>query len=102
MVNASTNDYGMTDAQFDPSLLEGVERFNPEHLDTLEAMVRQSAGQSGVYDLNLNLAVLKLYQFNPSHINMDLIVRILLQSLTALPDNDFTLCLCLLTEQIVH
>lgn len=48
------------------------------------------------YDLEANLAALKLYQFNPNLLNMDITYTILLKALTNLPHTDFTLCKCLM------
>jgi len=46
-----------------------------------------------------NLAILKLYQFNPDLYNADVVVNILIKSLTAAPQPDFNLCLALLGER---
>jgi len=45
-----------------------------------------------------NLAILKLYQFNPHLINDQVIINILVKALTAIPNPDFNLCLYLLHE----
>ncbi len=52
--------------------------------------------RENVYDLEANLAVLKLYQFNPSFFQTSVTATILLKSLTNLPHTDFTLCKCLI------
>lgn len=70
-------------------------RYNPEHLSTLEDHVRDQA-KNNTYDLEANLAVLKLYQFNPHLLNLDVSYLILLKALTNFPHTDFTLCKCLL------
>lgn len=46
--------------------------------------------------MEANLAVLKLYQFNPHLLNLDVTQTILLKSLTNFPHTDFVLCKCLL------
>jgi len=46
------------------ALLKGIDRYNPENLKKLERYVQVQC-QENVYDLEANLAVLKLYQFNP-------------------------------------
>jgi len=76
-------------------LLEGIDRYNPENLTTLERYV-QMQGMENVYDLEANLAVLKLYQFNPTYFQATVVAQILLKALTNLPHNDFTLCKCLI------
>lgn len=61
----------------------------------IEDYVREQAAQN-TYDLEANLAALKLYQFNPVMLKMDITYTILLKALTNLPHTDFTLCKCLL------
>lgn len=70
-------------------------RYNPEHLPTLENNVREQA-KGNTYDLEVNLAVLKSYQFDPTLLNLEITNLILLKALTNLPHTDFTLCKCLL------
>lgn len=55
--------------------------------------------KENLYDLEANLAVLKLYQFNPNSFNIDITCQILLKALTNLPHTDFILCKCLLYEK---
>ena len=54
--------------------------------------------RENAYDLEANLAVLKLYQFNPHNYNTDIVAQILLKALTNYPHTDFILCKCLLSE----
>lgn len=61
----------------------------------MESHVRDQA-KNNTYDLEVNLAVLKSYQFDPTHINLEITNLILLKALTNLPHTDFTLCKCLL------
>ncbi|CAG5122910.1 unnamed protein product [Candidula unifasciata] len=87
------------------SLLKGIDRYNPENLPTLERYVDMQA-KDNTYDLEANLAVLKLYQFNPSLYQTGVTAMILLKALTNLPHSDFILCKCLiethrLTEELV-
>lgn len=70
-------------------------RYNPDHLNILEAYVTSQA-KNNTYDLEANLAVLKLYQFNPNKLNYNITHLILLKALTNFPHTDFTLCKCLL------
>jgi len=83
------------------SMLQGIERYNPENIKTLEHYVDLQAREKG-YDLEANLALLKLYQFNPTHNNLAVVVQILLKSLTNLPHTDFVLCKCLLSQELLE
>ncbi|XP_037958750.1 eukaryotic translation initiation factor 3 subunit K [Teleopsis dalmanni] len=79
-------------------MLGCIERYNPDHLKTLEAYVEDQA-KNNTYDLEANLAVLKLYQFNPHILNFDITYTILLKCLTNLPHTDFVMAKCLLLPQ---
>merc|ERR1712126_25320 len=76
-------------------LLRGIDRYNPEHLTTLEAYVNAQA-QEVTYDLEANLTVLKLYQFNPGYYNQFSVGQILFKALTNLPHTDLVMCKCLI------
>uniref|UniRef100_A0A336M1V3 Eukaryotic translation initiation factor 3 subunit K n=1 Tax=Culicoides sonorensis TaxID=179676 RepID=A0A336M1V3_CULSO len=76
-------------------MLKSIERYNPEHLKKIEDYVEEQA-KTNEYDLEANLAVLKLYQFNPHLLNLDVTYTILLKALTNFPHTDFVLCKCLL------
>ncbi|CAG9820104.1 unnamed protein product [Phaedon cochleariae] len=80
------------------SMLKGIERYNPDNLPTLERYV-EIQSRENAYDLEANLAVLKLYQFNPHSFNISVTCQILLKALTNLPHTDFILCKCLLYEK---
>lgn len=75
-------------------------RYNPDNLPTLERYV-EIQSRENAYDLEANLAVLKLYQFNPHSFSKDITCQILLKALTNLPHTDFILCKCLLNEKQV-
>ncbi|KAI8067894.1 armadillo-type protein [Gongronella butleri] len=79
-------------------LIDGVERYNPENLAVLEGYLADQC-KNGTYDLMANLAILKLYQFNPTKAKDDVVCNILAKSLTAIPAPDFNLCLYLLSER---
>lgn len=81
-------------------MLGSIERYNPDHLKTLESYVEEQA-KNNTYDLEANLAVLKLYQFNQHMLNIDITRTILLKSLTNLPHTDFVMAKCLLMPQQV-
>uniref|UniRef100_A0A8D3CXL9 Eukaryotic translation initiation factor 3 subunit K n=1 Tax=Scophthalmus maximus TaxID=52904 RepID=A0A8D3CXL9_SCOMX len=78
-------------------LLRGIDRYNPENLATLERYVETQAKENS-YDLEANLAVLKLYQFNPAYFQTQVTSQILLKALTNLPHTDFTLCKCMIDQ----
>ncbi|XP_018321501.1 eukaryotic translation initiation factor 3 subunit K [Agrilus planipennis] len=80
------------------SMLKGIERYNPDNLPTLEKYV-EIQSRENAYDLEANLAVLKLYQFNPQSFNVNITCQILLKALTNFPHTDFILCKCLLNEK---
>ncbi|XP_070181348.1 eukaryotic translation initiation factor 3 subunit K-like isoform X2 [Littorina saxatilis] len=69
--------------------------YNPENLPTLERYVQMQAAEN-TYDIEANLAVLKLYQFNPGYFQTEIASLILLKALTNLPHTDFILCKCLI------
>ncbi|KOB71839.1 Eukaryotic translation initiation factor 3 subunit K [Operophtera brumata] len=52
-------------------ILKSIERYNPANLQTLERYVEMQSKEN-TYDLEANLAVLKLYQFNPEKFNADI------------------------------
>ncbi|KAI9486246.1 MAG: armadillo-type protein [Benjaminiella poitrasii] len=79
------------------AMINGVERYNPDNITVLEEYLAKQC-ESGEYDLEANLAILKLYQFNPSLAKEPIIVKILVKALTAIPAPDFNLCLYLLAE----
>lgn len=75
-------------------------RYNPDNLPTLERYVEVQSRENS-YDLEANLTVLKLYQFNPHLFNLEVTCQILLKALTNFPHTDFILCKCLLLESQV-
>uniref|UniRef100_H2YI35 Eukaryotic translation initiation factor 3 subunit K n=1 Tax=Ciona savignyi TaxID=51511 RepID=H2YI35_CIOSA len=79
------------------SMLKGIDRYNPENLTELELHVRRQI-EENTFDPSANLAVLKLYQFNPTFFQIDIVCSILLKSLTALPNPDFSLCESLIDQ----
>ena len=81
--------------------LMGIERYNPNNIATLEHFVDVQVDENG-YDLEANLALLKLYQFNPTMLNMQYVCKVLLKSLANLPHSDFLLCKSLLSLEILE
>ncbi|CAK8684264.1 unnamed protein product [Clavelina lepadiformis] len=78
-------------------MLKGIDRYNPENLSVLEPFVKSQVKEN-FCDLSANLAVLKLYQFNPSYFQEEIVCDILLKALEALPSPDFSLCECLVDQ----
>jgi len=78
-------------------LVSGVDRYNPSNVNILEDYLYHQT-RTNEYDCLANLAILKLYQFNPDLYNGDIVVNILVKALTATPMPDFNLSLALLSE----
>ncbi|XP_039248149.2 eukaryotic translation initiation factor 3 subunit K-like [Styela clava] len=78
-------------------MLQGINRYNPENLAVLEKHVDWQV-HSGSYDLPANLAVLKLYQFNPAYFQTQSVCQILLKALSTIPSPDFSLCTSLIDQ----
>ncbi|ORX54659.1 ARM repeat-containing protein [Piromyces finnis] len=83
-------------------IIETVERYDTEKIPLLHEYIDEQLANKVQYDSAANLAVLKLYQFNPDQINFKYISSILTKALTALPDPDFNLCLALLNLDICN
>ncbi|KAJ1722266.1 hypothetical protein LPJ53_003308 [Coemansia erecta] len=85
------------------SLLTGVERYNPLKASLLEDyLARQCANPDPTnnHDLMANLALLKMYQFNPDLLDLDVVRRILAKALISPSTGDFNLCLYLLNDEV--
>jgi len=78
--------------------VDGVDRYNPQNVGILEDYLYHQIRERE-YDCLANLAILKLYQFNPDLYNPDVVINILIKALTAAPAPDFNLCLALLGER---
>lgn len=80
------------------NLVSGVDRYNPSNVGILEDYLYHQI-RSSEYDCLANLAILKLYQFNPDLYNADVVINILLKALAASPLPDYNLCMSLLDER---
>ncbi|KZT06886.1 ARM repeat-containing protein [Laetiporus sulphureus 93-53] len=80
------------------NLVSGVDRYNPNNVSILEDYLYHQI-RSEEYDCLANLAILKLYQFNPDLYNPDVVINILIKALTSVPFPDFNLCISLLDER---
>lgn len=83
------------------SMLVGIEMYNPNNIDTLHNYLDEQCAENE-YDLEANLAILRLYQFNPDHVDKRVIVKIFLKSLTALPQPDFILCKSMIDPNLLE
>jgi translation initiation factor 3 subunit K len=81
------------------SLIE-ANRYSSDIIPELEKYVHeQVAGRH--YDLEANLALLKLYQFYPDKASVPVISHILIKAIMNLPQPDLILSLYLISEKIV-
>jgi len=82
------------------AILNGLDRYNPETTSIFQEYVANQC-ENQTYDAYANLALLKLYQFNP-HLNRDeTTTNILVKALTVFPSPDFSLCLSLLPPYVL-
>ncbi|XP_058108731.1 eukaryotic translation initiation factor 3 subunit K-like [Magnolia sinica] len=79
--------------------LVAVNPYNPDILPELENYVNEQVS-SQTYSLDANLCLLRLYQFEPERISSQIIARILVKALMAMPAPDFNLCLFLIPERV--
>lgn len=100
MQKCSEESKGKTGKFFDLIIYYKLYRYNPENLSALEQYVDAQVAED-TYDLEANLAILKLYQFNPTCFKTEYVVSILLKALANLPHTDFILCKCLIDPQLV-
>lgn len=83
-------------------IITGINRYNPENIAALEDYVLvQSRDPQNSYDCNTNLALLKLYQFNPDTCKLETVANIMTMAMMRIPMPDFSLCLYLLEEEVV-
>ncbi|KAG9457622.1 hypothetical protein H6P81_002130 [Aristolochia fimbriata] len=79
--------------------LLAVNPYNPDILPDLENYVHEQVS-SQIYSLDANLCLLRLYQFEPERMSVQIVARILVKALMALPAPDFNLCLFLIPERV--
>jgi len=83
------------------TILNGLDRYNPETTTVFQDYV-MSQCENKTYDCYANLALLKLYQFNPQLARDETITNILVKALTVFPSPDFSLCLSLLPPHVLQ
>ncbi|KAL3482406.1 eukaryotic translation initiation factor 3 subunit K [Aspergillus californicus] len=76
-------------------ILSGLDRYNPETTTIFQEYVVQQC-EDRSFDCYANLALLKLYQFNPHLLQPETATNILVKALTVFPSPAFSLCLSLL------
>ncbi|KAJ5020793.1 armadillo-type protein [Bipolaris maydis] len=81
-------------------ILDGLDRYNPETTSVFQDYVMQQC-ENQTYDCYANLALLKLYQFNPHLARDETITNILVKALTVFPSPDFSLGLSLLPPHVL-
>ncbi|CAN9182675.1 unnamed protein product [Alternaria alternata] len=81
-------------------ILDGLDRYNPETTGVFQDYVMQQC-ENQTYDCYANLALLKLYQFNPHLARDETITNILVKALTVFPSPDFSLGLSLLPPHVL-
>ncbi|KAH8088011.1 armadillo-type protein [Filobasidium floriforme] len=69
------------------ALISGVDRYNPHNVSLLEDYLDVQI-KDGQHDCFANLAILKLYQFNPNMSNAKVVIDILLLALVSTPTID--------------
>lgn len=79
--------------------LVAVNPYNPDILPDLENYVNEQVS-SQTYSLDANLCLLRLYQFEPDRMSTQIVARILIKALMAMPAPDFSLCLFLIPERV--
>ncbi|XP_021749995.1 eukaryotic translation initiation factor 3 subunit K-like [Chenopodium quinoa] len=79
--------------------LVALNPYNPDILPDLENYVNEQV-MTGSYSLDANLCLLRLYQFEPERMSIQIIARILIKALMAMPASDFSLCLFLIPERV--
>lgn len=79
--------------------LVALNPYNPDILPELESYVQEQVMHQ-TYSLDANLCLLRLYQFETSRMNIQIVARILVKALMALPAPDFNLCMFLIPERL--
>ncbi|CAK9297359.1 unnamed protein product [Gordionus sp. m RMFG-2023] len=75
--------------------------YHPEFMEKCKIYIEYEMKNQDEYYLDLNLAILKLYQLFPSYSDPMIASCILLKALMKIPKNDFLLCKYLLTEDLI-
>eukprot|EP00929_Paragymnodinium_shiwhaense_P031068 TRINITY_DN17490_c0_g1_i1.p2 TRINITY_DN17490_c0_g1~~TRINITY_DN17490_c0_g1_i1.p2 ORF type:complete len:218 (-),score=87.32 TRINITY_DN17490_c0_g1_i1:289-942(-) len=79
-------------------LLDGIGRYDANIMPDLQLYLEEQM-KSGTYDLDANLALLKLYLLFPAEADVNVMESVLLKALCAYPATDFSLCLYQIPEK---
>ncbi|KAL6585679.1 Eukaryotic translation initiation factor 3 subunit K [Orobanche minor] len=101
MSNAAANQNQQSSVAYTVEQLVAVNPYNPDILPDLENYVNEQVS-SKTYSLNANLCLLRLYQFEPARMSTQIVARILIKALMAMPAPDFSLCLFLIPERVLE
>ncbi|KAI4164998.1 MAG: hypothetical protein LQ342_001274 [Letrouitia transgressa] len=93
-------DYAPDRPEHIDAILNGLDRYNPETTTIFQDYVAQQC-EDRTYDCYANLALLKLYQFNPHLTRDEPVTNILVKALTVFPSPDFSLACHLLPPHIL-
>eukprot|EP01097_Dermamoeba_algensis_P005270 TRINITY_DN3343_c0_g1_i3.p1 TRINITY_DN3343_c0_g1~~TRINITY_DN3343_c0_g1_i3.p1 ORF type:complete len:225 (+),score=47.83 TRINITY_DN3343_c0_g1_i3:33-677(+) len=88
------------DAKAIAQLLERS-RYNVDILPDLEAYLDKQLNEK-TYDLEANLAILKLYQFSPDKIKPQIVAKIVVKALMNMPNPDFLFTSSLIPEKLYN
>jgi translation initiation factor 3 subunit K len=70
--------------------IQGVNRYNPNNIEKLEQCISLMSKEN-VYNKDILLTVLKLYQLNPAKYNEPIVCQVLLKTMMVFPRNDYAL-----------
>mmetsp|Transcript_70615 Transcript_70615/g.206718 ORF Transcript_70615/g.206718 Transcript_70615/m.206718 type:complete len:218 (-) Transcript_70615:98-751(-) len=79
-------------------IVNGTGRYEHGSVEVLQEHVKDQL-KTSQYDLDANLALLKLYLLFPDDANVDIMEGILLKALMAFPATDFSLCMYQIPEK---
>ncbi|XP_042047306.1 eukaryotic translation initiation factor 3 subunit K-like [Salvia splendens] len=94
-----TNQKPQSEMSYTVEQLVSVNPYNPDILPDLENYVNEQVS-SQTYSSNANLCLLRLYQFETERMSTQIVARILIKALMAMPAPDFSLCLFLIPERV--
>lgn len=92
-----------TNAGLDPviqALLDCTDRYEAKSIPLLEEHLQKSIG-AHVFNLEVSLALVKLYQFYPESVNANVLELVLVQALAHVEEQAFTLALYMCSDKIV-
>ncbi|XP_012847978.1 PREDICTED: eukaryotic translation initiation factor 3 subunit K-like [Erythranthe guttata] len=97
--NTPANQKQQSSLSYTVEQLVAVNPYNPDILPDIENYVNEQVS-SQTYSLNANLCLLRLYQVEPERMSTQIVARILIKALMAMPAPDFSLCLFLIPERV--